>query len=128
MGNCKKYDSLNACGVWCDCGAFECKRSFPPAHDQHHLKTWPEYFQAAWDGRKPFEVRKMDRDFKVGDMVFLQEWSPETETYLKRQIVARITYALEGGQFGIESGFCVMGLSVVLRLPLEKKETWAEPH
>lgn len=40
----------------------------------HHLKTMPEYFQAVIEGRKPFEVRKNDRGFKVGDRVILEEF------------------------------------------------------
>ena len=41
----------------------------------HHLKTRPEYFQAVIDGRKPFEVRKNDRNFKEGDRVILEEFA-----------------------------------------------------
>ncbi len=40
----------------------------------HHLKTLPEYFQAVIDGRKPFEIRKDDRGFNVGDKVVLEEF------------------------------------------------------
>lgn len=40
----------------------------------HHLKAKPEYFRATIEGRKPFEVRKDDRGFKVGDHVILKEY------------------------------------------------------
>ena len=34
----------------------------------------PDYFQAVIDGKKPFEVRKNDRDFKSGDHCILEEY------------------------------------------------------
>ena len=35
----------------------------------HELKTLPEYFDAVFMGKKNFEIRKNDRDYKVGDYV-----------------------------------------------------------
>jgi hypothetical protein len=35
----------------------------------HELKLLEQYAQAKKDGIKPFEIRKNDRDFKVGDLV-----------------------------------------------------------
>ena len=40
----------------------------------HHLKIKPEYFQAVINGKKPFEIRLNDRDFKQGDRVILEEY------------------------------------------------------
>jgi len=40
----------------------------------HHLKTLPEYFQPVIEGRKPFEIRENDRNFKCGDLVILEEF------------------------------------------------------
>lgn len=39
-----------------------------------HLKTLPEYFQAVIDGKKPFELRYNDRNFKTGDLYILEEF------------------------------------------------------
>lgn len=38
----------------------------------HTLKCHSEYFQAVESGKKTFEVRRNDRDFKVGDQIVLQ--------------------------------------------------------
>lgn len=43
---------------------------------RHDLKVWPAYFEAIVDGTKSFEVRRNDRDFKVGDRLTLREFDP----------------------------------------------------
>lgn len=77
----------------------------------HELKTWPEYFKAVERGDKTFEVRKADRDFNVGDFLKLREWNPKKEAYTGKSVIRCITYILPGGQFGIEEGYCVLGMA-----------------
>ena len=78
----------------------------------HELKTLPQYFHRVFTGEKTFEVRKNDRDFQTGDVLILQEYLPEDEIYSGQTIRASVTYILQGGQFGIESGYCVLGIKV----------------
>ena len=52
----------------------------------HHLKTWPLFFDAVMDGTKTFELRKADRDFKVNDILRLEEYSPGPASYTGRWI------------------------------------------
>lgn len=78
----------------------------------HKLKTWPEYFEKVYSLDKLFEVRKNDRNFKVGDTLILEEYDANTKTYSGRRIACQVTYILYGGSFGIEQGYCVMSLSV----------------
>lgn len=42
----------------------------------HVLKTWPSQYEAVQDGRKGFEIRKNDRDFKEGDVIVLRKFMP----------------------------------------------------
>jgi hypothetical protein len=60
----------------------------------HVLKTIPEYYNSIIDGTKTFEVRKNDRDFLVGDTLFLREYDPETNKYTGRLSLWTIRYIL----------------------------------
>lgn len=77
----------------------------------HELRCWPPYFEEVRSGAKPFEVRKNDRDFRVGDTLVLREWRSDWKDYTGRMCRKRVTYVLPGGAFGIEAGTVVMGLS-----------------
>lgn len=57
----------------------------------HDLKTLPQYFDAVYNGRKTFEVRKNDRDFRSSDSVTLKEWSEE-DGYSGREFRFTIGY------------------------------------
>lgn len=78
----------------------------------HYLKTWPQYYHRVLSGEKTFEVRKNDRDFQKGDIVFLTEYDPVTQEIFTQSPAFIITYVLHGGQFGIEPGYVVFGLKL----------------
>jgi hypothetical protein len=44
---------------------------------RHKLKTWPPFFKDVLLRKKRFELRKNDRDFRVGDEVILVEYDSE---------------------------------------------------
>jgi len=80
----------------------------------HELKTWKKFFQDVVDGTKTFEVRKDDREFKVGDDLFLREFDPETLEYTGDAIHKLVTYKLTHDDFaGVAEGYCVLGLSTM---------------
>jgi hypothetical protein len=52
-----------------------------PKPRTHRLKTWPVEFQQIVDGKKTFEFRRNDRDFRVGDNLLLIEFDPNAGGY-----------------------------------------------
>ena len=49
------------------------------AYTSHKLKILPNYFNAVKEREKTFEVRKNDRDYKVNDIIKLEEYVPEKD-------------------------------------------------
>lgn len=78
----------------------------------HALKTEPRFFAAAKQGTKPFEVRKNDRDFVVGDYLALNEYTPETKRYTGHAILEKILYILDDERF-VPTGYVILGTRVV---------------
>jgi len=77
---------------------------------QHiYLKTETQCYQDMERGLKTFEVRKNDRDYKVGDILYLQETVNGVFTGRETSGM-EVIYILPGGQFGIDPDYCVMQL------------------
>ena len=76
----------------------------------HKLKTWPMFFQAVLEGSKPFELRKNDRHFNVGDILILEEYDPDAEGYTGRKCERKISYVLDANPFIDLHGHVILGL------------------
>lgn len=92
----------------------------------HTLKILPEYFNAVLAGRKTFEFRYNDRDFKVGDLVILREVFPPDHvvsnlagTYTGGIIYAGITYILPLNLFIENSKYCIFSINVFYHEQIE---------
>lgn len=91
----------------------------------HELKCWPEYFQPILTGEKTAELRKNDRHFGVGDVLYLREWEPtfmtEAGVYTGRSCRRRITHVLHGvgtvGAIPPLKGLCANYVMLSLRIP-----------
>lgn len=83
----------------------------------HDLKTEQPYFDLIVSGKKTFEVRRNDRDFKLYDILNLQEYIPfkfiNPLGYTGREIKVIVTYILKGNQFGISPDYVVMGIKEI---------------
>lgn len=92
----------------------------------HSLKTWPEPFSALLRGEKPYELRKNDRNYQVGDVLFLREWDPATESYTSRMVFRAVCGITRGGQLGLSKDYCILGLRDATHA--EKSRSIAELH
>lgn len=89
----------------------------------HDVKCHPGPFQDVWDGKKPYEIRKDDRDYCVGDALILSEWDPSPHPvlsdreagYTGRVISTVITYKTTGGRYGLPVDLCVLALGELHR-------------
>ncbi len=84
----------------------------------HKLKTDSEVFQAVVEGRKTFEIRFNDRDFKVGDLIVLKETKFTGQQmregspliYTGREMQKQISYILSG--YGLQDGWVILGITL----------------
>lgn len=74
----------------------------------HNLKILPMYFEEVRLGNKTFELRKNDRHYNVGDTLILKEF--DGNNYTKRELTREITYILQGGNYGLDKDYCILGM------------------
>lgn len=73
----------------------------------HEIKIAHEYYDDVAAGRKKFELRKNDRNYKINDSLKMTEYKAGKPT--GREINATITYMLED-YTGLEEGYCILGI------------------
>lgn len=84
----------------------------------HELKTWPEFYQAIEDGSKAFELRRYDRDFKIGDTLVLKEYDPDNDTYSGRQTSVFVTFIIADPTW-LQDRMCCMSIKHLEPAPAE---------
>lgn len=48
---------------------------------EHHVKSWPQFFRPIRRGVRTHELRRNDRNYQVGDHVHLHEWAPDEQRF-----------------------------------------------
>lgn len=76
----------------------------------HELKIYKEYFKEVLNGSKTFEIRKNDRNYRVGDRIVLNELQDDKKTYTGRHFKGVITYVTDYAQ---KDGFVVFSFRKV---------------
>lgn len=74
----------------------------------HVLKTHPQHFAKTKAGAKPFEIRKNDRDYKIGDQIRLMEYCPDKNEYTG---LVHHAYIGEVSHYQQKDDFVVLGLT-----------------
>lgn len=77
----------------------------------HRLKIKPNYFKDVVAETKRFEVRYNDRNYKVGDILVLEEF--DKKGYTGRCINVEITYICDDPQF-TKQDYVVLGIRLRL--------------
>ena len=75
---------------------------------EHEVKILEQYANRNHEGKKPWELRKNDRNYKVGDWIRFHIIDDETKEPTGFSYRRKITYLFEGGEYGLEKGFCIM--------------------
>lgn len=76
--------------------------------NQHQLKLDPQFYQAIIDQRKTFEIRKNDRNFKVGDLLHLKVF--DGQRYTGSTAIVQVTYISDYEQ---KEGYVVMSIKLL---------------
>lgn len=74
------------------------------------LKILPEHFKAVKSKNKKAELRYNDRDFAVGDILKLREWTGSE--YTGRFIKVIITHILQNCGFGLADGWVILSIEL----------------
>ena len=88
----------------------------------HDLKIKHEYLLEVAKGNKPFEIRKNDRDYQVGDLIRFIDINPPKQKRLKALFsfikpiincndLYQVTYVLKDvPQYGLDKDYCILGI------------------
>ncbi|QJD54486.1 hypothetical protein P9A30_gp44 [Sphingomonas phage Lucius] len=88
----------------------------------HELKCHPHFFAAIAAGKKTFEIRRNDRDYRIGDMLNLREYDPTFGHTGRRLSGLEVVYIMQAEDFpAILPGFIIMGLRGVPSMEDERE-------
>jgi hypothetical protein len=96
----------------------ELERTDQAMQVEHHLKCWPEFFEAIRAGKKRHDLRRSDdREFHVGDRLVLEEFDPQCNVYTGRTQAVCITYITSGelpcalSRDALDSNYCILSIA-----------------
>lgn len=85
----------------------------------HKLKILPKHFRDVVSGNKKFEVRYNDRDYRVNDILILQEWNDEKSLFTGSFISVSVTHILDDEKY-LQKGYVILSIARVLNPTCDK--------
>lgn len=80
----------------------------------HYLKLQEKYWNDVMSGMKGFELRKNDRDFKVGDLIIFVEADTQPKEHVIQSKPFVITYVLKNvPEFGLNEEYAILSIERV---------------
>jgi hypothetical protein len=92
----------------------------------HELKVWDTYYDDLISGTKPFEIRRNDRDFQIGDLLFFREWDADRDAYTGLEALGRVGYVYDGVAVGLKDGFTAFTVTELAELSNKWADEYAE--
>ena len=80
----------------------------------HILKAYPGPFRAVKSGKKRFEYRVDDRDFRVGHRIRLREWDPEYRKFTRDEVLVEILQLTRGPDWSFPRGYVCMSIAPIM--------------
>lgn len=77
----------------------------------HEIKIHEKYAREHLRGTKPWELRKNDRDYRIGDYIeftIVDAYNKPTGYNYTRKIID----VFHGGVYGLQNGFCIITLGL----------------
>ena len=85
----------------------------------HTVKSWSHFFKAIKRGDKKHDLRVNDRDYKLGDVLVLQEYDPAAGVYTGHTCCVRVSY-ITSNQFPcafssavMMKNYCILSLELL---------------
>lgn len=80
----------------------------------HVLKIREPYFSDILNGLKTFEIRKNDRNYKVGDRLTLQLYPYSNDITKEKELSVEITYILKDvPEYGLDKDCCILSFQLL---------------
>lgn len=83
----------------------------------HEVRSWTDFFSSLASGDRQFDLRKNDRDYKVGDIIKFREYDDRAGKFTGAELRRRITHVMEGvgaGSItplhGLQRGYVILSL------------------